>query len=212
MSKFWRLQFTYTFAHSCLPNAIGITNGKKMQIRAIKNIDTTKEKITFDYLDGHMFNGNVQDLLIQIFAVRCECKLCLSNQTDAVRAELTERLIEFETNRRGDPLKVSLICLEVVELAKKAHGEYHHITTGAYNSWATFLYGTTLYLPKGLLKDVYDSVKIAFGEDHIYYKSTIEKFKNSPDPSRPTKSKVSIDMLMAKILSVTSNLRIGNKV
>lgn len=102
--------------------------------------------------------------------------------------------------------------MENVELSKKLYGKYHSRTAYAYGSLAYYYLGREMLLPKGLLKDLYECSRIAFGEDHEFYKNIVEDFKNSPDPAKPTPSKISIDQMMNNLIWITEHLTISDKV
>lgn len=71
------------FNHSCSPNAIHLTIGTTVYIRAIADIDTSKESIFVNYIDPMQPRQARQSELLKDYYFECKCTKCLDTNTEA---------------------------------------------------------------------------------------------------------------------------------
>lgn len=123
--------------NSCNPNAICTFNGSVATVRAIRDIDTEKEKVTLCYLEGMLMRpGELRRTQIKTFCqFNCKCQVCKNPKSmDDARNEFTKLsvpLFRAITNEKVD---------EVYKIFNRKFELIQHVLGGRYNkTWIEFM-------------------------------------------------------------------------
>lgn len=71
------------FNHSCAPNAVHICDGVILTVRAIRDIDTSKEAIFVNYIDPMTPRAERQSSLLEDYCFTCQCIKCADEENEA---------------------------------------------------------------------------------------------------------------------------------
>ena len=88
--------------HSCDPNTIGVFDGKRLELRAIKEIKVGEE-VTLSYTDAYtaiLEERKKKKLKLEYWGFQCKCDICLQPETDRIkklRNEWIEGMLKEKT-------------------------------------------------------------------------------------------------------------------
>ena len=88
--------------HSCDPNTIGVFEGKRLELRAIKEIDVGEE-VTLSYIDAYtaiLEERKEKKLKLEYWGFQCKCDICLQPETGRIkklRNEWIEGMLKEKT-------------------------------------------------------------------------------------------------------------------
>lgn len=81
------------FDHSCVPNAITQFFGKNIEVRAIQEIDTSKQEIFVSYLNVMEKIDKRQEILARGYYFKCQCERCVFELKHFIEQNPTKQLL-----------------------------------------------------------------------------------------------------------------------
>lgn len=102
------------FDHSCRPNALCVFNGPVLTVRALRDIDTDKEKLTICYLEGTLMLSRAirKEQLRKFGHFDCQCSVCIdpkySDEPYVEFASLATRLFMALAEHNTDETNIGI--------------------------------------------------------------------------------------------------------
>ena len=112
------------FDHSCRPNATRTCLGRTMTVRAVKDIDTDKDKICITYIDSHRTRAERQARLKQLYFFDCQCELCMDTDGDHYIAEINHIRTKITSSYVLAPGLQTELSKNMRDMITKVEGEY----------------------------------------------------------------------------------------
>lgn len=175
------------FDHSCRPNACRTFDGVTLQIRAIQNITTSREKILVGYCDVMNPRNIRQHTLNTRYNFHCKCVHCVKDCRPVVY-EMFQKL-----HKSYKKFQWMGLFKEAAEDALKALRFVQEVQ-GKYSSQGSFLYmvvadnyfrslarGETVNLGVSLycfLEQAKESLKVTMGEEHEHYQLCVRRLES----------------------------------
>lgn len=119
------------FDHSCRPNATTVWNGLKLEVRAIRRIETGSQ-ITTNYVDIKKSRSLRQQELLHHYYFTCACDRCSDQEERDVWSEvssLNEQMDELICRKTEDEeakfREVYLLAIRSLPLYEEVYGDFH---------------------------------------------------------------------------------------
>ena len=169
---------TSIFDHSCAPNASGVFDGLKEQVRAIAGI-SGQEPVTLDYFDILEPKKTRQEHSLKDYFFICQCVRCLSDPSDdemleklqSIKEQLEEQLLQLSQESSHGIKHLKLIVKlydKLIPLFKQVLGPYHPQLSNLYvNSLELKVKTNTL---TGFnIREADEAIKVSHGTHHPFY-------------------------------------------
>ena len=164
--------------HSCVPNAFGSFIGTIHTIRAIREIDTDREKVTIAYVDNKAPRHDRQFKLRTFFYIECVCKLCTDRDLEDELEEANEIYAELR-----DIDDMTLLERKMVILHRKLqsiYGDYNSKSIHCLHNLVKFNcdhIGENGKQPKVVYwQELKNFIRVLYGEEHPIFKSIIANY------------------------------------
>lgn len=107
------------FNHSCAPNAVHVCDGTTLYVRALEDIDTTKEAIFVNYVDPMSPRAERQATLYDDYHFMCRCVKCADLEGEAklessVCPTCSDQVLHTE-NENGETTMTCIKCNAEIE-------------------------------------------------------------------------------------------------
>lgn len=118
------------FDHSCRPNAIYVFDGIRIMVRAIKDIDLSKEEVLISYVDARNLREVRKSHLKDLYYFDCNCEVCNSDIDESDLEAIKKLNLAFEELDDDEVAKRIDLTTEYITKYEKSIGNYYPEITG----------------------------------------------------------------------------------